>query len=342
MSHEAHDRRPLPGSSQRTSRRDAYEAAAAPRRRSTHRSSLSPSSARSRPGQARRDSGSSQGSLDQGHRGSREEWWGGKGKARAASAAGPSSRTRLSAPSATSPPCRSGGSHPARPAAVAAAGGSPARDAHLPGTPAKYKPTNTHHGGDAHASTSHSAVDMSQWKFPDADERKNLLGRIPGVFSTYLGAEAITRNAEKAKEWADWLRDLGDTPEEIQLLSERATTARDTITQIQGTLAARPDLFEGESGARLRRQVEDAVGATDDTLGDMTTMLDGLSRSTGQEGSMWRGLSEYWNSYRYKSEYEEKVKAADEELQRHLATLSGLMINIYSYVIPRCMAHTCF
>lgn len=113
-------------------------------------------------------------------------------------------------------------------------------------------------------------------------------------------------------------------------LSTKAQTAKDTITQIQNTLEARPDLVEGDSGKRLRDQIEDAIKSTDKVLGEQTKILQELGETTASDGSILSGIQEFWNSYKYRSEWEGKIKAADEALQSELSGLSTLMINLYS------------
>lgn len=125
------------------------------------------------------------------------------------------------------------------------------------------------------------------------------------------------------------MNDLQGAPEEIQALSAKATTAKDTITQIQRSLEARPDLVEGESGQILKQQIESAIKSADKALGEMTELLQDLGND-GTEGTVWKGLQDFYNSYRYKNEWEEKIKEAEVNLQKELATLSTLMVNIYS------------
>lgn len=118
----------------------------------------------------------------------------------------------------------------------------------------------------------------------------------------------------------------------MQGLSAKTTTARDTITQIQETLKARPDLLEGETGKALKDQIEDQIKSTDKALGKMNKMLADLTHQGAKEGdgNIVAGIEKYWNSYRYKEEWEGKLKAADAELQKELAALSTLMVNVYS------------
>lgn len=157
------------------------------------------------------------------------------------------------------------------------------------------------------------------------------LSQLPKALATFTGLKVLTDHADSAKEWADWLNDLHGAPEEIQALSAKATTAKDTITQIQRSLEARPDLVEGESGQILKQQIESGIKSADKALGEMTELLEDLGND-GTEGTVWKGLQDFYNSYRYKNEWEEKIKEAEVNLQKELATLSTLMVNIYSWV----------
>lgn len=139
----------------------------------------------------------------------------------------------------------------------------------------------------------------------------------------------LTDHADTAKEWADWLNDLQGAPEEIQALSAKATTAKDTITQIQRSLEARPDLVEGESGHLLKQQIEAAIKSADASLGEMSELLEEVGND-GTEGAIWKGLQDFYGSVKYKNEWEGKIKEAEETLQKELGTLSTLMVNIYS------------
>lgn len=155
-------------------------------------------------------------------------------------------------------------------------------------------------------------------------------GNLPTAMLAYTGVKELSKHAGTAKEWADWVKDLGETPEEIAELSAKATTARDTITQIQEMLKARPDLLEGEQGEKLKEQLDEVIKKTDKTLSKMTNMLADLSKNSAKEGTLWRGLQDFWNSYQYKNEWEDKVKAADEDLQKDLVSLSTLMVNVHT------------
>lgn len=157
---------------------------------------------------------------------------------------------------------------------------------------------------------------------------------MPAAFATYAGLKTVTEHADTAKEWISWLNDLNETPDEIQSMSAKATTARDTIVQVQQSLQARPDLLEGDTGEQLREQIEDAVESTDKALGRMTKLLSEISKKgSAEHGDVVSGMQEFWRSYRYKDEFEDKVKKADEELQKEMTGLSTLMVNIYSYVV---------
>ncbi|KAF7547411.1 hypothetical protein G7Z17_g7738 [Cylindrodendrum hubeiense] len=158
--------------------------------------------------------------------------------------------------------------------------------------------------------------------------------KLPQAFATFSGLKILTDHADSAKEWAEWLNDLQGAPEEIQALSAKATTAKDTITQIQRMLEARPDLVEGESGQILKQQIESTIKSADTALDDMTELLQDLGND-GTEGTVWKGLQDFYNSYRYKNEWEEKIKEADVNLQKELVTLSTLMVNIYSRAIMK-------
>ncbi|CAM1509562.1 Fc.00g033010.m01.CDS01 [Cosmosporella sp. VM-42] len=158
----------------------------------------------------------------------------------------------------------------------------------------------------------------------------NLFKMIPEALAAYGGLEALSEHADTAKGWADWLNQIRDAPEEIHGLSAKVQTARDTITQIQNTLEARPDLVEGDSGQRLRSQIEAAIKSSNEVLTKMTKVLQDLSETTAEDGSIMSGVQEFYNSYKYRNEYENKIKEADGELQKELSGLSTLMINLYS------------
>lgn len=213
-----------------------------------------------------------------------------------------------------SPPVASGGRGPAG-GYLSHHGAAPQ---HRPSTPPKYKPDNQSHTDTQPASGS------------DAERAEALLRKVPGATVAYSGLKMLSEHADKAKAWADWLKDLKDTPDEIKSLAAKVTTARDTVLQIQSSIKARPDLFQDPTGRQLQRQIQDTINDTDKTLDDMTQTMSKLSKNGAQEGSAWKGLQDYWTSYKYKIEHQSKVKALDKDLQKHLATLSTLMVNIYS------------
>lgn len=153
---------------------------------------------------------------------------------------------------------------------------------------------------------------------------------MPTAFMTYAGIKTVTKHADTAKDWIKWLEEMNETPEEIQDMSAKATTARDTIHQVQETLKARPDLLEDDKGQQLKEQIEEAVGDTDKALGKMTKLLSEISKKGADHGNAINGMQEFWRSYRYKDEFKDKVEKADEELQKELTHLSTLMVNIYS------------
>ena len=227
---------------------------------------------------------------------------------------------------------------------MAPPGKSGRSDDNRPSTPARYKPKSPskstsnsrttsprQHTSKPTSSSAHAAA-VPTMHHESSSEAEGFFARLPGRFVSYAGFRAIAENTDKAGEWVDWLRDLHGTPSEIKDLSAKASTARDTITQIQETLAARPDLLEGESGGKLKEQIYETIASTDSTLVEMTRMLAELSASTDvkDEGAMWKGLEEYWHSWRYKNEFQEKVQESDAKLQGDLQQLSMLMVNVYS------------
>ena len=164
-----------------------------------------------------------------------------------------------------------------------------------------------------------------------SSKSSSFMDHMPNAMLAYAGIKAVSKHADSAKEWINWLNDLNETPEEIEEMSAKATTARDTINQVRETLKARPDLVEGETGATLKSQIEDAVKDTDKALGKMTKLLSEISKTgAGEYGDAVKGMQSFWNSYRYKDEFKEKVEKANGELQKELAALSTLMVNIYS------------
>ncbi|KAF5672858.1 hypothetical protein FCIRC_8292 [Fusarium circinatum] len=162
----------------------------------------------------------------------------------------------------------------------------------------------------------------------------DFMKHFPQAVAAYAGIEALGKHADTAKEWTDWFMKLQKTPEEIHELSAKATTARDTITQIQNTLEARPDIIEGDDAKPMRRQIDEAIRNATTALDEMTKLLQEIS-SDGLEGTMFGGLEEFYNSYKYKDEWEEKIKLADGELEKQLAALSKLMVNIYSRALMK-------
>ncbi|KAF5554064.1 hypothetical protein FNAPI_6536, partial [Fusarium napiforme] len=162
----------------------------------------------------------------------------------------------------------------------------------------------------------------------------DFMKHFPQAVAAYAGIEALGKHADTAKEWTDWFMKLQKTPEEIHELSAKATTARDTITQIQNTLEARPDIIEGDDAKPMRRQIDEAIRNATAALDEMTKLLQEIS-SDGLEGTMFGGLEEFYNSYKYKDEWEEKIKLADGELEKQLAALSKLMVNIYSRALMK-------
>ncbi|KAF5025438.1 hypothetical protein F66182_2461 [Fusarium sp. NRRL 66182] len=160
------------------------------------------------------------------------------------------------------------------------------------------------------------------------------LRHLPQAFGTYAGVEKLGEHADTAKEWADWFMNLQKTPEEIHALSAKATTAKDTITQIQNTLAARPDIIDGNDALPMRKQIDAAIENAMAALDKMTKLLEEMS-SHGLEGTRFEGLQEFYNSYRYKDEWEEKIKAADADLEKQLSALSTLVVTIYSRALMK-------
>ncbi|KAG9255504.1 uncharacterized protein F5Z01DRAFT_635135 [Emericellopsis atlantica] len=163
----------------------------------------------------------------------------------------------------------------------------------------------------------------------------SFLNQMPNAFMTYAGLKAVTKHADTAKDWIKWLNDMSETPEEIDELSAKASTARDTITQVQETLKARPDLVEGDKGEKLKEQIEEAVGETDKALGKMTKLLSEISKKGADHGNVVNGMQDFWRSYRYKEEFKDQVEKADEDLQKELTKLSTLMVNIYSRALMK-------
>lgn len=201
-------------------------------------------------------------------------------------------------------------------------------------TPRRREPVHheqTRHAGKRpfrHAENSKPAESPSspQQSSPAGFE---FLEKLPQVLATHLGLKSLSDSADKAKEWADWVGDIKEAPEEISDLTARTTTTRDTITQIQSAIEARPDLMEGESGQVLRKQIESAIDDAKQALKKMTKLLQDLDND-GNRGRVMNGIEEFYHSYKYKNEWENKIKAADAELEKQIGTLSMLMVNIYS------------
>ncbi|KAF4975558.1 hypothetical protein FZEAL_7673 [Fusarium zealandicum] len=161
-----------------------------------------------------------------------------------------------------------------------------------------------------------------------------LLQNIPKAVGTYAGIQALTEHAGTAKEWADWFMNIQKVPDEIQGLSAKVTTARDTIAQIQNTLTARPDLFAGDDGEELRMETEEAIKNANKALEMMTLLLHDLSKD-GTEGTALDRLGEFYRSYKYEKEWKEKIQAADADVQKQLGALNTLMVNIYSRALMK-------
>ncbi|QGI86200.1 hypothetical protein CEK25_012929 [Fusarium fujikuroi] len=105
----------------------------------------------------------------------------------------------------------------------------------------------------------------------------DFMKHFPQAVAAYAGIEALGKHADTAKEWTDWFMKLQKTPEEIHELSAKATTARDTITQIQNTLEARPDIIEGDDAKPMRRQIDEAIRNATAALDEMTKLLQEIS-----------------------------------------------------------------
>ncbi|KAM0254556.1 hypothetical protein ACHAQJ_006662 [Trichoderma viride] len=158
----------------------------------------------------------------------------------------------------------------------------------------------------------------------------SFFGKFPTTFATYAGIRALAENADKAKEWVEWLNNVNDAPDEIRALSARITTARDTIQQMKDCLEARPDLIEDETGQALKFQIENAIDSTSETLKKMTKLLASFSGAAKENNTPLGRLEGFWHSYNYKQEGEEQIKSADAELQQQLLQLGTLMSNIYA------------
>ncbi|KAF4339461.1 hypothetical protein FBEOM_6582 [Fusarium beomiforme] len=197
----------------------------------------------------------------------------------------------------------------------------------------KSQPTSTRHSVK---SPEQQDVRPAQTPTDEAPKKKgfDFMKHFPQAVAAYAGIEALGKHADTAKEWTDWFMKLQKTPAEIHELSAKATTARDTITQIQNTLEARPDIIDGDDAKPMRRQIDEAIRNATAALDELTKLLQEIS-SDGLEGTMFGGLEEFYNSYKYKDEWEEKIKLADAELEKQLAALSKLMVNIYSRALMK-------
>ncbi|KAG4280466.1 hypothetical protein FPRO06_11799 [Fusarium proliferatum] len=222
-------------------------------------------------------------------------------------------------------------------------GDSPLRPQETHNSATGRRPSYSGAGNSLPSSRRHSVKSPEQQEAkpagkPTENEPKkkgfDFMKHFPQAVAAYAGIEALGKHADTAKEWTDWFMKLQKTPEEIHELSAKATTARDTITQIQNTLEARPDIIEGDDAKPMRRQIDEAIRNATAALDEMTKLLQEIS-SDGLEGTMFGGLEEFYNSYKYKDEWEEKIKLADGELEKQLAALSKLMVNIYSRALMK-------
>ncbi|EEU42728.1 uncharacterized protein NECHADRAFT_105186 [Fusarium vanettenii 77-13-4] len=171
---------------------------------------------------------------------------------------------------------------------------------------------------------------------PDQQKSKSneFLQHLPKALATYIGVKSLNEHADTAKEWADWFMNIQKAPDELRDLSSKVTAAKDTIDQIQTTITARPDLLEGDSADALRQQIESAMKNAKVALNKMTKLLQDL-RDDGLEGTVWEGFHNFYSSYRYKNEWEDKIKEADADLEKQLGTLNSLMVNIYSRALMK-------
>ncbi|KAH8178111.1 ankyrin repeat domain-containing protein [Sarocladium implicatum] len=230
---------------------------------------------------------------------------------------------------------------------------------HRPATPAKYKPAEAKSDSKPAAAIPAAAAAAAPAPAPAAQAPAaggsalpaalaagapkgaaglaSFMPNMPTALAAYAGWQFLTKNADKAKEWTDWFKDLQDAPDEIQDLNEKTTQARETITQIQELIKTRPDLLEGASGEKLKEKIGAAIKSTDTALGKMNKMLADLSTKGAKEGdgNVAHGLEKYWNSYRYRDEWQDKIKAADNDLQKELASLGALMSGIYSKALSK-------
>ncbi|KAJ4011107.1 hypothetical protein NW752_007360 [Fusarium irregulare] len=189
-----------------------------------------------------------------------------------------------------------------------------------------------------HSPRTKPARPAKQEPSPDKPEPQkkgfDFMKHLPQAFATYASVNALSEHADTAKEWADWFMNLRKTPAEIHEISAKVTTAKDTITQIQNSLEARPDIIDGDDAGPMRKQIDEAIKNATTALDEMTKLLQEIS-SDGLEGTAFRGLEEFYNSYKYKDEWEEKIKIADADLEKELAALSRIMVNIYSRALSK-------
>ncbi|KAJ4327708.1 hypothetical protein N0V84_001815 [Fusarium piperis] len=180
------------------------------------------------------------------------------------------------------------------------------------------------------------AEKASEKPAPDQHKSKSneFLHHLPKALATYIGVKSLNEHADTAKEWADWFMNMQKAPDEMRALSSKVTAAKDTIARIQDTITARPDLLEGDSADALRQQIESAIKNAKVALDKMTKLLQDLS-DDGLEGTVWEGFHEFYSSYRYKNEWEAKIKAADADLEKQLGALNSLMVNIYSRALMK-------
>ncbi|KAL2680391.1 hypothetical protein Neosp_007989 [[Neocosmospora] mangrovei] len=171
---------------------------------------------------------------------------------------------------------------------------------------------------------------------PDQQKSKSneFLQHLPKALATYIGVKSLNEHADTAKEWADWFMNIQKAPDELRDLSGKVTAAKDTIDQIQTTITARPDLLEGDSADALRQQIEPAIKNAQVALDKMTKLLQDLS-DDGLEGTVLEGFHNFYSSYRYKNEWEDKIKEADVDLEKQLGILNSLMVNIYSRALMK-------
>ncbi|KFA79941.1 hypothetical protein S40288_05118 [Stachybotrys chartarum IBT 40288] len=209
---------------------------------------------------------------------------------------------------------------------------------HRTGTPPKYRPAS--HGTPPGSRRGSGSRRNSNGPSSPAGHEHGGKGSPRGggffkTMATFAGLEALAGHVNTVKEWTDWYSDIQGSPDEMRALAARVITARDTVTQIQGTLEARPDLVEGDAGEKLREQIGDAIADTNKSLKTMSGLLEELSKNNTGEGTVLRGVENFWNSYRYKTSFGEKLQEADADLQKQLAQLSTLMVNIYSRAIMK-------